>query len=150
VSNPWPAPFGQRRTQAYGSTMDKILNVRADASRRAIDRASVASRFLSGATRRPSSAWSRRPHEQASLPMRTRLRRRVGRSALIWRIRLKFSELVRLFEQNGFKIVKEKGSIRYYGKPDLDKLIRVDYHGSKEVPTATCHSILKAAGITTS
>jgi len=60
---------------------------------------------------------------------------------------LKFSELVKLIEQNGFKIVKEKGSIRYYGKPGWDKLIRVDYHGAKEVPTGTCHSILKAAGI---
>jgi len=43
--------------------------------------------------------------------------------------------------------VKEKGSIRYYGKSGWDKLIRVDYHGSKEVPTGTCRSILKAAGI---
>jgi predicted RNA binding protein YcfA (HicA-like mRNA interferase family) len=60
---------------------------------------------------------------------------------------VKFSELVRLLEKNGFKIIKEKGSIRYYGKPGLNKLIRVDYHGSKEVPTGTCHSIIKAAGI---
>ncbi len=60
---------------------------------------------------------------------------------------MKFSELVRLLEKNGFKIIKEKGSIRYYGKPGLNKLIRVDYHGSKEVPTGTCHSIIKAAGI---
>jgi len=60
---------------------------------------------------------------------------------------MKFSELVRLLEKKGFKIVKEKGSIRYYGKPGWDKLIRVDYHGSKEVPTGTCRSILKAAGI---
>ena len=60
---------------------------------------------------------------------------------------MKFSELVRLLENNGFKIVKEKGSIRYYAKPGWEKLIRVDYHGLKEVPTGTCHSILKAAGI---
>ena len=60
---------------------------------------------------------------------------------------MKFSELVRLLKKNGFKIVKEKGSIRYYGKPGWDKLIRVDYHGSKEVPTGTCESILKVAGI---
>jgi len=60
---------------------------------------------------------------------------------------LKFSEIVKLLEQNGFKIVKEKGSIRYYGKPGWDRLIRIDYHGAKEVPTGTCHSILKAAGI---
>ena len=60
---------------------------------------------------------------------------------------MKFSELVRLLEQNGFRIVKEKGSIRYYGKAGWDKLIRVDYHSSKEVPKGTCHVILKAAGI---
>jgi len=60
---------------------------------------------------------------------------------------VKFSELVRVLEQNGFKIVKEKGSIRYYGKPGWDKLIRLDYHGPKEVPTGTYHAILKAAGI---
>ncbi len=60
---------------------------------------------------------------------------------------MKFSELVRLLEREGFRVVKEKGSVRYYGKPDCSRLIRVDYHGSKEVPSGTCHSILKAAGI---
>ena len=60
---------------------------------------------------------------------------------------MKLNELVRLLEQYGFRIVKEKGSIRYYGKKGWDKLIRVDYHGYKEVPTGTCHHILKTAGI---
>ncbi len=60
---------------------------------------------------------------------------------------MKFSELVRLLERNGFEIIKEKGSIRYYGKDGCGKLIRVDYHGSKEIPTGTCNSILKAAGL---
>ncbi len=36
---------------------------------------------------------------------------------------MKFSELIRLLERNGFEIIKEKGSIRYYGKEDWDKLI---------------------------
>jgi predicted RNA binding protein YcfA (HicA-like mRNA interferase family) len=62
---------------------------------------------------------------------------------------MKFSEIVRLLEESGFRLVKEKGSIRYYRKPGWGALIRVDYHGSKEVPTGTCHSILKAAGIKT-
>ena len=60
---------------------------------------------------------------------------------------MKFSELVRLLERNGFQLVKEKGSIRYYSKPGLDRLIRIDYHGSKEVPSGTCQAILKAAGL---
>jgi len=62
---------------------------------------------------------------------------------------LKFSELVKLLEKHGFVIVKQKGSVRYYHKAGWDKLIRVDYHGSKEVPTGTCHAVLKAAGIKT-
>ena len=60
---------------------------------------------------------------------------------------MKFSELVRLLEKEGFRLVKEKGSIRYYSKPGLDRLIRIDYHGSKEVPTGTCQAILRAAGL---
>jgi predicted RNA binding protein YcfA (HicA-like mRNA interferase family) len=63
---------------------------------------------------------------------------------------MKFSELVRLLQAHGFKLVKQKGSIRYYGKEGWPRLVRVDYHGSKEVPTGTCHGILKAAGIASS
>jgi predicted RNA binding protein YcfA (HicA-like mRNA interferase family) len=57
--------------------------------------------------------------------------------------------LVRLLESHGFQVVKEKGSIRYYAKPGWDRLVRLDYHGNKEVPTGTCHAILKSAGVNT-
>jgi predicted RNA binding protein YcfA (HicA-like mRNA interferase family) len=60
---------------------------------------------------------------------------------------VKFSELVRLLEAHGFRVVKQKGSVRYYGKPGHDRLVRLDYHGAKEVPKGTCHAILKAAGV---
>jgi predicted RNA binding protein YcfA (HicA-like mRNA interferase family) len=60
---------------------------------------------------------------------------------------MRFNELITLLEKNGFKLIKEKGSIRYYAKNGFDKLVRIDYHGSKEVPTGTCFSILKAAGL---
>jgi predicted RNA binding protein YcfA (HicA-like mRNA interferase family) len=46
---------------------------------------------------------------------------------------MKFTELVRVLEQNGFRLIKEKGSIRYYAKSGHDKLIRVDFHGAKEI-----------------
>ena len=58
---------------------------------------------------------------------------------------MKFSELVRLLERNGYRLVKEKGSVRYYR--NSSNLVRVDYHGSKEVPKGTANAILKAAGI---
>jgi len=38
---------------------------------------------------------------------------------------MRFSELIRLLERNGFNLYKEKGSIRYYSKTGHDKLIRV-------------------------
>jgi predicted RNA binding protein YcfA (HicA-like mRNA interferase family) len=60
---------------------------------------------------------------------------------------MKFTELIRLLEENGFRLIKEKGSIRYYAKAGHDRLIRVDFHGAKEIPSGTCHAILKAAGI---
>lgn len=60
---------------------------------------------------------------------------------------MKFSELVRTLEREGFRLIKEKGSIRYYGKVGVVRLVRVDYHGSKEVPTGTCAAILKASNI---
>jgi predicted RNA binding protein YcfA (HicA-like mRNA interferase family) len=60
---------------------------------------------------------------------------------------MKFSELIRLLEKNGFQLIKEKGSVRYYGKEGINSLIRVDYHGSREIPSGTCDAILKAAGL---
>ena len=53
---------------------------------------------------------------------------------------MKFNELVRLLERDGFRIVKEKGSIRYYGKPGWPRLIRVDYHGPRKSPVV--HAIV--------
>ena len=44
-------------------------------------------------------------------------------------------------------MVREKGSIRYYGKPGWENLVRIDYHGSKDVPSGTCHAIFKAVGL---
>jgi predicted RNA binding protein YcfA (HicA-like mRNA interferase family) len=61
-----------------------------------------------------------------------------------------FNELVRKLEEAHFRIVREKGSVRFYGRPGSSQLIRVDYHGRKEVPKGTCHAILKAAGLRTS
>ena len=60
---------------------------------------------------------------------------------------MKFTELIRLLEANGFRLIKEKGSIRYYTKSGHHKLIRVDFHGAKEIPTGTCHAIPSAVGI---
>jgi predicted RNA binding protein YcfA (HicA-like mRNA interferase family) len=36
---------------------------------------------------------------------------------------MRFNELVKILEQNGFRLIKEKGSIRYHEKPGVDRLI---------------------------
>lgn len=60
---------------------------------------------------------------------------------------MRFSELVRKLEAAGFRPLREKGFVRYYAKPGWNNLIRVDYHGAREVPTGTCQAILKAGGL---
>ncbi len=60
---------------------------------------------------------------------------------------MSFSQLVRLLQVNGFQLIRDKGSVRYFGKDGWPRLIRVDDHGSRQVPTGTWHAILKAAGI---
>ncbi|WP_082674040.1 type II toxin-antitoxin system HicA family toxin [Thiohalocapsa sp. ML1] len=60
---------------------------------------------------------------------------------------MKFTELVRLLEKHGFRLTKQKGSVRYYAKDGCDNLIRVDYHCAKEIPKGTCRAILEPAGI---
>jgi predicted RNA binding protein YcfA (HicA-like mRNA interferase family) len=60
---------------------------------------------------------------------------------------MRFSELVRLLEQNDFGIIKEKAQ---YGIMEnrVGTIWSVSiYHGSKEVPIGICQAILKNAGI---
>jgi predicted RNA binding protein YcfA (HicA-like mRNA interferase family) len=61
-----------------------------------------------------------------------------------------FRELIRKLESVGFRLDHEKGSERFYAQPGTQRVIRVDYYGGKEVPSGTCHAILKAAGLKTS
>ena len=60
---------------------------------------------------------------------------------------MSFNELVKRLRKDGFALVRENGSVRYYAKEGHPVLVRVDYHGSKEVPTGTCRKILKDAGL---
>ena len=60
---------------------------------------------------------------------------------------MRFNELIRIVEGAGFSLIKEKGSVRYSAKAGVPNVIRIDYHGAKEVPSGTCHAVLKAAGL---
>jgi predicted RNA binding protein YcfA (HicA-like mRNA interferase family) len=59
---------------------------------------------------------------------------------------MKFSELYRLLETNGWVKQKGKRHIKYV-HPDFAKPIPVGRHLSKEVPKGTLETILKEAGL---
>ena len=59
---------------------------------------------------------------------------------------LRFNELVRLLEQNGFRLIREKVRFVTMPKP-VGKTDAGYYHAAKEIPTGTCNAILKAAGL---
>jgi len=58
--------------------------------------------------------------------------------------KMKFSELYRLLEENGWTIKKGAKHIKYI-HPDFDKPIPVGRHPSKEVPKGTLEAILREA-----
>jgi len=47
---------------------------------------------------------------------------------------MRFNELVRLLERNGFRLIREKGSIRYYGRPGLDRILRLTIMAPRRSP----------------
>ncbi|HCC51655.1 MAG TPA: type II toxin-antitoxin system HicA family toxin [Porphyromonadaceae bacterium] len=59
---------------------------------------------------------------------------------------MKFSELYRLLEENGWQKKQGKKHTKYV-HPDFDKPVPVGRHPGKEVPKGTLEAILKEAGL---
>jgi predicted RNA binding protein YcfA (HicA-like mRNA interferase family) len=59
---------------------------------------------------------------------------------------MKFSELYRLLEQNGWTLKKGKKHNKYV-HPDFKFPVPVGRHPSKEVPTGTLEAIKKETGL---
>jgi len=59
---------------------------------------------------------------------------------------MKFSELYRLLEENGWQTKKGKKHIKYV-HPNFSKPIPVGRHPSQEIPKGTLEAILKEAGL---
>ena len=60
---------------------------------------------------------------------------------------VKVSELLRLLEQDGWTLVRQRGSHGIYRHPVKSGQVVVPVHGSKEVASGTLNSILKKAGL---
>ena len=59
---------------------------------------------------------------------------------------MKFSDLYRLLEENGWQKKKGKKHIKYV-HPNFSMPIPVERHPSKKVPKGTLETILKEAGL---
>lgn len=59
---------------------------------------------------------------------------------------MKFSELYRLLERNGWYI-QRTGKHHIYAHPDKPHKLTVGKHGREEVATGTLISVLKSAGL---
>jgi predicted RNA binding protein YcfA (HicA-like mRNA interferase family) len=55
--------------------------------------------------------------------------------------------MIRLLEQDGWRLERQKGSHMQYAHPVKPGIATVPFHGSKDLPKAVVASILKQAGL---
>jgi predicted RNA binding protein YcfA (HicA-like mRNA interferase family) len=60
---------------------------------------------------------------------------------------MKFREITKLIEQDGWYWKRSAGSHRIYKHPTKPGTVVVAYHGGKDVPEGTLKSILSQAGL---
>lgn len=60
---------------------------------------------------------------------------------------MKAREIIRLIEQDGWKLVRQTGSHMHFKHPEKPGLVTVPYHGSKDLAKVNVASILKQAGL---
>ena len=60
---------------------------------------------------------------------------------------MKCDELLKILKKDGWYEVRQKGSHKILKKQGKDETIVFPYHRGKEIPTGTCHRILKQAGL---
>jgi len=60
---------------------------------------------------------------------------------------VKVAELIRLLEQDGWRVVRTKGSHRQFKNPSRPGTVTVAGKPSLDIPPGTLNSILKQAGL---
>jgi predicted RNA binding protein YcfA (HicA-like mRNA interferase family) len=60
---------------------------------------------------------------------------------------MKAQEIIRILEQDGWKLVRQKGSHMQFKHPSKPGITTVPYHGSKDLAKYNVESILKQAGL---
>jgi predicted RNA binding protein YcfA (HicA-like mRNA interferase family) len=60
---------------------------------------------------------------------------------------VKVREIIKLIEDDGWFVVRTRGSHRHYKHPQKPGLVTIAGHPSVDVPRGTLNSILKQAGM---
>ena len=60
---------------------------------------------------------------------------------------MKIRDVIKLIEQNGWKLDRIRGSHRHYRHPDKPGTVTVPGHPGDDVPPGTLNSIKKQAGL---
>ncbi|MDQ2834683.1 MAG: type II toxin-antitoxin system HicA family toxin [Acidobacteriota bacterium] len=60
---------------------------------------------------------------------------------------MKYRDLIKLIEQDGWHWKRTTGSHRIYKHPVKPGVVVAAYHGTKDVPEGTLKSILRQAGL---
>jgi predicted RNA binding protein YcfA (HicA-like mRNA interferase family) len=60
---------------------------------------------------------------------------------------LKAREIIRILEEDGWKLVRQKGSHMQFQHPEKPGTTTVPFHGNKDLSKVNVASILKQAGL---
>jgi predicted RNA binding protein YcfA (HicA-like mRNA interferase family) len=60
---------------------------------------------------------------------------------------VKFREIVRLIEEDGWQLTRQRGSHRQYSHPTKPGKVTIAGHPNKDVPKGTAANILRQAGL---
>ena len=60
---------------------------------------------------------------------------------------MKVRELIRLLEDNGWRLKRTRGSHRHFVRPDRGGGVTVSGNAGRDVPAGTLNAVLKAAGL---
>jgi predicted RNA binding protein YcfA (HicA-like mRNA interferase family) len=60
---------------------------------------------------------------------------------------VKYREITRLIEADGWRVSRQHGSHRQYTHPTKPGVVTIAGHGNKDIPTVTAANILRQAGL---
>lgn len=60
---------------------------------------------------------------------------------------MKFREIIRLIEEDGWTLTRQRGSHRQYSHPTKPGKVTIAGHPNKDVPKGTAANILRQAGL---